>query len=428
MSNTIAYETLLEMRASRSVTQDWRPTAGQNLVEPPSDYRILFDMIRNDPVLFTAIDLTVDMVTYNGYDFVGESEDEIKSAREFFEQELDFDQVLKNLLFQLLPFGDAFMEVRERDGKVTEVYPLPTVEMAIKYDSTGAITGYRQRPYNSMTGKPVDFKADEVIFFRLYWIGNRVYSYSQLEPTIRGYNSKIFANNFLQQLFKNLHPKVIYFLKTANKEARDEFMQNVIRAKMNPNVDIVGRGEGFDVKLLQYAFDTGLTDILDYLREEVLMVTRVPKIWIGMTESGNRSTAEVQLIPIETRVKKIQQIISSYINRQLMKRVGFENLRFKFNPISLMDEKAIFDNAQVLSTLGLTHDENDKHPIIVYLRSHGVNIAKGTKVETMPTPDNQFPSRKGASPGDKMTSNINKKGVSEESGQKLQSAKVAKTA
>lgn len=423
-SNTISYETFIETRSSKGIVEDYRPAPQQNLVEPPSDYRILWDMVRNDPVLWTAIDLTVDMVTYNGYEFIGD-ESQALEAKKYFEDELDFDQVLKNNLTQLLTYGDSFIEVE--GNPAVKIHPLPTSEMAIKYDEHGSIIQYIQRPYNSTvkTQQTVIFDAESIMYMRLYWVGNRVYSYSPFEATIKAFNSKIFANHYLQQLFKNLHPKVIYFLKNASKDAYLEFIENVRRVKGQPGHDLVVKSEG-DAKLLQYAFDGGLLQVLEYLRTEVLMVTRVPKIWIGLTDSSNRSTAEAVLIPYETRVKKIQQIVSSYINREFMKKTPYPNLVFRFNPISLMDEKAILDNAQVLSTLGLQSEDPEKDPVILYLRSKGISIPKGVMRNfNSPTPDNQFPSRKGVSPQDKMNTNLNRKGVSDAGGEKLKETQQA---
>src|SRR3990167_7695502 len=274
----ISYDTLLEMRSSRSIAQDYKPSA-QGLIEPLSDYRILLDMIRNDPILWTATELTVDFMTINGYDFDGGTDDEKIEAKKVFEQTLEFDQVYYNILFKMIPMGDSYAEFKfDLDGNIKEMYALPTVEMAIDYSANQVVNQYIQRPQNtSVQGKWVKFAPENVMHMRLYGMGNNVYSESPFTSILRSYNSKIYANHFLQQLFRNLHPKVIYFLNTASKEARDEFFQNVIRAKTDPSVDLVARGNGFDAKLLQYAFDSGLVMILDYLRSDVLMVTRVPK-------------------------------------------------------------------------------------------------------------------------------------------------------
>jgi hypothetical protein len=183
-------------------------------------------------------------------------------------------------------------------------------------------------------------------------------------------------------------------------------------------MDIVGIGEA-EAKLLQYAFDSGLIEVLKYLRNEVLMVTRVPFHWLGMIEGANRGIGENVVIPFETRVKKIQQITASYINRELMPKLGYKNLKFKFNPISLMDEKLIFQNAQIMAGLGLTAES--EHPIVLYLKEKGVKLPLDTKIEPKAKPIDSFPSRFRENPKvDKMTSELDRKGVSESGKEKLE--------
>lgn len=418
----ISYSDLMDMRSSSTVVKDFsRATGYPATMRPPVEYNLLMDMARTDPVIFTAIDLTVDMITYNGYSFDG-SKEQVEKAKKVFENELDFDQEIKNILWQLLIYGDAYLELVGKN--VTEIHAMETTETALDYDKNGNISAYYQM-IRGVTDKErwVKFNPDDVVYFRLYNIGTRVYSHTPLEPAIKSYNSKIYANYFLQSLFTNMHPRMVYFLKNANKDQRALFIENLIKAKSNPGVDIVGLGEA-TANLLSYDFSDGLLKVLEYLRTDVLMVTRVPKHWIGITEGANRGMGENVVIPFETRVKKIQGIVASYINKKLMERVGFKDLTFRFNPISLLEEKSIFQNAQVLHSLQI--ETKGDHPVITYLKSKGIQIPEDAKI-TNPTElaKDSFPSRqRGNLKTDKMSSGLDRKGVSEAGGEKLQEKQV----
>ena len=422
------YNELVDVRASMGIVKDYiRPVGSAQTQSPPQDYEILLDMARNDPILWTAIELTVDMVTSNGFDFFAKEDNDklLEDAREMFYETLDFDQVLKNLLWQFLLYGDAYMEIIKENGKITELHPLETIEMNIRFDKHGEIEKYVQIPNGTRDEKQfVNFEPDKIIHFRLHWIGSQVYSYNPFNPLIKSFNTKLFANDFLQGLFRNLHPKIIYFLKNANRQQRSDFIENIRQAKTNPAIDIVGSGEA-EANLLQYTFDGGLLGILEYLRTEVLMITRVPKMWLGISDGANRSSAEAALIPFETRIKKIHKEIASVLNRELMESLGFKELEFKFNPISLMDEKAIFTNAQTL--MGLNIQTEKVHPVITYLKNKGVQLPNDAKIEK-PTemPKDSFPSRQRENKlTDKITSEVERKGVSEAGGEKLEQAKMA---
>lgn len=415
---------LLDVRASRGIVKDYSlPTTSAQSHTPVSDYSILMDMARNDPILFTAIDLTRDLVTFNGFDFTGDDSKRQK-AKDFFLNDLDFDEVMDNVLFQLLVYGDAFLELRyDATGKLAELHPLETSQMEIKYDKHGEITGYIQKPTGTTDKKNwIEFTTDEVIYFRAYWIGSQVYSYSPFKPIVRSYNARVFGNHYVSEIFRTLPPEVIYFLKQANKEQRELFVQNLIRAKTNVGSGLIMQGDGVDAKLLQIAFDSGLVNVLEYLRKEVLTITRVPPFWVGITDGSNRSTAEAEMIPFETKIRKLQNKIVSKVNKELMPKTEFKDLKFKYNPISLMDEKLIMENAMQMKGIGLTSDDEKNHPIISYLKEHGVNLPEDAKIlDETAIPKDAFPSRFGDNPkGNKMTSNVNKKGVSEDGKEKRQ--------
>ena len=85
---------IFEIRTSKSITQDFQKTP-QDIQTPPYDYTAQLEMVDNDPVLGTAVDLTVDATTYNGFTFSGGSEQEINDCLKYFNDELDFALILQ---------------------------------------------------------------------------------------------------------------------------------------------------------------------------------------------------------------------------------------------------------------------------------------------------------------------------------------------
>lgn len=408
------YQELMGLRASRGLVKGYQyPDPSTNSHQSPEDYTILRDMFQNDSVLSTAIGLTVDLATYNGFDFDGTNKKKIEEARKTFNDDLDFDQVLDNVIYQILIYGDAFLELRKKGGTIKELHALETTEMEIKYDKHGRVEGYVQKPEGVST-ELIPFGKDEILHFRLLSIGSQVYSWSPFVSIGNSYRTKVFANNYLQSIFKNLPPKMMYTIKGSARD-RDNFEQILIRCKQNPNLDIVAAGE-VQATVNAVNFDDGLGKILDYLRQEVLMITRVPPHWIGVLEGANRGIGENVVIPYETRIKKIQQKVASQVNRELMPKLGFNTIKFKFNPISLADEKVILECSRQLSDMGF-----DSETIIKYLRDKGFKLREGAKIEEPSIQDEKgFPSRKREGKADKMSVNIDKKGVSSEGKAKLQ--------
>src|SRR3990167_10428177 len=135
-------ELILQERSSQGIVKDFYSSASDpssSFNPPPYLYKTLMDMVMADPILFTAVNLTVDLVTYRGYSFIGKNERAIKEAYDLFENKLDFDQVIDNITWQLITYGDAFLEIRWNKSKteVMELHPLETSEMRIKFDEHG---------------------------------------------------------------------------------------------------------------------------------------------------------------------------------------------------------------------------------------------------------------------------------------------------
>lgn len=423
-------ELILQERSSKGVVKDfYSGIQGRTnkYKEPPYVYQTLMDMTESDPILFNAVSLTSDLTTYKGYDFIGKNERDVKRARELFNTKFDFDQVVDNIIWQLIVYGDSYLEVRWNESKteVIELHPLESTEMKVNYTENGDIIGYVQKVEGS-DNKDVQFTQDEVIYFRLYWVGTQVQSRSPFKSIARSFSTRVYGNDYLQSIFRNLPPKIVYFLKNANDKQRKLFVENLLRAKTNPNMDIIAQGDAFESKIMEPSFDSGLLGVLEYLRKEVLMITRVPPHWVGLLDGANRGIGENVVIPYETKIKKLQQKIASQINRELLPKLKLSNLQFHWNAISLLADKEIIANMAQLRAI--RYDENT---VTSYGRQRGLNLPVEAKIEEEnPISDgtqiqnDSAPSRQHKGKSDPMSTNLDAKGVSAEGKKKLESKQV----
>ncbi len=408
----------VEIRASLGLVKDYYKENVDFSVEPPANYDLLLDMFENDTVLTTAIDTTVDVGTSSGFTLYGKNKRSIESVTTMFEDTLDFDRVIQNIFYSMLIYGDAFMEIRWMDGKPDELFCLETTEMKIMYDEHGTILGYVQTPVGST--KKIYFKPDEVVHFKLKEIGSRVYSYTPFKSIMREYSTKKYASNYLSRIFVNFPPRLLYVLKTASKDQTKAFIQNLKQAKAQPHKDLVGWGEIEVKETGVFDFSKGLTDILNYLRTELLMITKVPPIWVGIPDDSNRSNSEAQIRSFETRIRAIQKKIESSVNRQLIPALGLSKIKLRFNPFSLMEEKSIIEIAEKMRTIGIDGDS-----VLSYIRGKGLVLPDGAKIEdpVVNTPAGEQPNR-GADSGSGRKTKLDGNGVSEAGKKKRESTQV----
>jgi len=427
---------VLEERSSRGIVKDYytyfnsaNSASDKNYKEPISIYKVLMDMVKSDPILFNAISLTADLATSKGYDFLGENSREIKKANKLFNNELDFDRVINNIIWQMQIYGDAYLEVRwdKKKENVKELHPLESSEMKIEFNENGDILYYVQVPPGKGKEDWVVFQPDEVIHFRMYNVGSTPYSLAPFDAIAEAFANRIYANDYLMKIFLNMPPKMIYFLKSANENQRELFLENLIRAKQDYRIDVVASGEAFDSKLAEVSFDNGLMQVLDYLRKEVLMITRVPPHWVGLLDGANRGIGENVVIPYEAQLRKIQKKVSSQVNRELMPKLRLSNLEFKWNAISLINEKEIILNMGQLKGMMF-----DSKTIIDYGRERGINLRADAEIEKPEVPQvggpqiqkEAAPSRQRENKAAPMSNKIDSKGVSDAGAKKLEKKKV----
>jgi hypothetical protein len=112
----------------------------------------------------------------------------------------------------------------------------------------------------------------------------------------------------------------------------------------------------------------------------------------------------------------------------MMPKLGFKKTKFKWNPISLMDEKSIIEIANYMKTIGI-----DGESIIKYLRTKGIQISQDAYVEQLlpNVPGGQdetaISRQRQNKKTDTMSVNLNKKGISSAGTDKLEKAKQAQT-
>ena len=362
----------IEVRASTGIAYGYTSNGDETQI-PPTDIDILADVIDGDNVLSAAFDATVDVATMNGYGFYGD-EVEAAKAQDDFDNILNFDETLDNIYYQLLR-SDAYIElVSTNKGPLPfEVHPLESREIEIVFDEHGEPIKYVQKPKHSDVIE-VEFDADKIIHIRNKWIGSNPYSQNPFKSIERPLRVKRAGLIYLQSIFQNFPPKLLYILKQANLDQSKAFQSQLRVVKNTPGRDMVAFGDA-DVKETGInLFQKGLVDILEYLRREIAMITRIPPSWVGIRDGGGRGQSETETLSFLSRIKKLQQKIESAINKYLLPKLGYKNIKFKFHPVSMTDEKAVMEVAERMKNM-LLEDE----VILHYMTEKGIQIPVDAK-------------------------------------------------
>ena len=436
--------------------------------EPLSEYRTFLDLVHRDPTLAAAYRILVTFGTYRGFDFIRGTRAQRDHWRELFTKTLNFNQVLPNVLYTLCYYGDAYLELRKQDSKtINELWPLETTEMRIIYDEHGKVSGYVQRPFNTngLTKEEIQeketkiipkeeggdgkkthgifFDEEEVVHFRMKWIGSQVYSYNPNEPIGTVASTALYAQNYLMNIFMNMPPRYVAHLagistsdfKIAKKEfiaTKTNYKRTIAFTKStDPNSKL-------QIQKLDPPYDKELIDIMKWINNEMLKITGVPRSWIEESASENRGVTEAEQRPFDVWIQWIHRcVFEPSINRELLPRLEKspkeketkkskdskpkkkKSVLFKFNEISRKGENEILMNVGLLQKMGLKSEA-----VVTYLDERGILGLDPDDFEevNMPpgTTDELAPSRQRMDKNIKdMTQNRNEAGTSNASAKKM---------
>jgi hypothetical protein len=447
----------IQIRESLGLVKDiYDPTT--NARPPLSEYRTMLDLVHRDPTLGTAFEIITDFSTYRGFDFTGAEKSKRDKMRVLFEK-LNFQQILPNLVRSLLYYGDAFLELRKNskdnsdettpnaDSEINELWVLETTEMRIMYNEHGKVAGYVQRPFrmagmteeeikkkeldtNPETGRTfaVFFSPDEVVHFRMKWVGSQVYSYNPNEPILQAAATRLYAGNYLMNIFINMPPRYVAHLAGVSPLDYDKAKHEFQSAKTNYKKTIAfTRSADPNSKLtmqkIEPPFDTSLLEVIKWLNNEILKITRVPRTWVEGSNTENRGVGESLNLPFEVMIHSIHSnVIEPSINNILLPLLGEEGdgekkVKIKFNEISRKGETEILQNAGLLRDMGLKPDA-----LVKYLDERGILGTDPDDFEEMQLQKNMElnPSRQRMNPGkENMTQNRNEAGTSDSSAKKM---------
>jgi len=393
-----------ELRASSGFVKDYYDTItslGPKYAPNPSQGTLdaFLDIYKKDAIVAGAIDTVGEEAVRNGGYFIG-SKSAVEKAEKLFAK-LDFYTIAETHVKTQHIYGDSFIEVKHGDDGELEIHNLETTEMFIDYDVHGEITKYKQRPWNiSPTGDldvgvPVaKWNPDEVAFLPLKVLGSKKRSYFPLEPAIRSLTAREYGHYFLETVFKNFKPQTIYSTDNNISPEQTQGLLSAIRAcDKDPSKKLLSIGP-LDVKNTgMYDFKRDIVDILNYLRQEILTVTKVPGIYVGITGDSNRGVGEFEANAFTGHLTRLQRDIVK-LAFIILKKANIK-VEFRMKPPSIKSQTDVIDQAKKLRDMG--YGDNI---ITKYLYDNGINVPIDAKFEVENTTSmDDYESRQGSGKG-----------------------------
>lgn len=375
------------LRESGGFVKDYAPQTNLPQLAPnnsKTDYSVFYDLYCRDPIVRGAIDTVAEEAIKNKGYFSG-SPTAIKQAEELFDK-LDFYTVAETHVRTQHIYGNSFVEkVFSDSGKLDEIHNLETTEMFIGYDQHGKILFYEQRPWGrnmlsdaknpDQTQYTKRWDTESVVFLPYLRLGSKVNSEWPLEPAARALNTRQFANYFIESIFKNFRPQTLYSIENnVSPDQVKSFVEAIRAADKDPSKKILSVG---DVKVQtsgMYEFKSDMVDVLNYVRQEVLVTTRVPGSYVGITDNSNRGISEMEAAAFQSHLLKVQRDINKLAN-DLLQTANIKAV-FKCKPPSIKSQTDIIDQAKKLRDMGYGDDVITK-----FLFENGIAVPEDAEFE-----------------------------------------------
>lgn len=336
----------------------------------PSQYRLsnAVSVVRNDEMVYASTVIKTDSVTGRGYYLDSKNKQELQRAKTFLEK-VNFDSILRHLVFNAVPLGNAFLEVAKQEDGSYEVYVLETTEMEIiDTEGTGIATAYTQK---NATGD-IPFTYDEVVHFRFDRFTTSLWGEIPIKPIDALVAIKAKLKDHIFRMFKkNLFRDKIHFPKgTVEEDVKRSLAEYRLTTK-DQDKPYVWFGDGVEHDALML-FEDGprFLELLTAIDMRILTLMQVPPIMAGVPDNSGRASGEQSTYKaFNTHIRSFQKYVEDTINHQLLPLLGFKSVKFYFNPIDDKSTKDVMEVAVQLKAMGARPDK-----LVEWMEEQGLKL------------------------------------------------------
>lgn len=301
--------------------------------ERSSELKQYFDVYISCPWASACIDVIARTASAGGLSVIPYQEGQIeppavKQLEKLFSyvnDHSDIRELLRQIIVDMLVFGDAFVEVVWLMGAPVALYTLDPVNMSIEADSKGNITGYVQTTDKAR----VKFKSHEVIHISSGSPRGGLYGISALRKVIMPIRTWLFTASLLEQTMKKGDPPHLAIdMQSNDPNSAERFRQGYVRNNLGAkNIGNPILGSNHQIQELKVNRIAEYGAVLNQKRDEILSGTGVPPSKVNVIEAGNigggTGTSQDKTFRINT-CGPYQKTVSEKFNYFFLKHFGLD--------------------------------------------------------------------------------------------------------
>ena len=378
---TVEYPSIVKDLVSESkgtVTKDLSSTAiygkSSELIVPHTilgqglNWGLYSKVYNNVGIVKNAVDNTTNFAIQSGYDFDPKNDKIQKWA-----DDVNLDAILSNILTQLQIYGNAYLEITDKDNP--KLLPVESMFVVVSKaeNNDGEIIGYVQITKDKFDlSKAPRFEPEEIIHFKYGEVGTSFYGM----PSIRaGLASIQYMLQYQTDIGEILHrygnPKIHWKVGIPDDPSDQTININAVKTQLDAaevGEDII-TSAAVEASILLANLNMIQPDgLLKLMENQVISALQVPDFFVRGGESSNRSTADTQLQAFDRKVKALRNFAGKMIERGIFKNVFKTETKFAWRELSTEGEKT---RSEILKNLCSTGGVGLPIPVGMEIAGYG---------------------------------------------------------
>lgn len=370
---------------SKGLIQDYLLYEGTTLGKgvlgrtPRTDPATALKLVRNDPVVRAAIIKLVDKVVESGWRLqpINGNKKSREKALEQKLKEVRFDRLIRKIVFNLVMYNNAFVEVRMKGGELSDINLLEAEFMRIDADSHGNVLGYYQEVGQQGMGNPT-WKTEEVVHFKLDDFTTNLWSEFNVEAIYETVLIKDFARQMLSWLTGTNQFRPVMSVENTNSTKMKELLSYLKALEKHVKKPLPVEGKLTVTSLQDPSIMEWILKVIAWCDTQIRMLLQVPDIAVGIADNGGRADGAEQREYLNTRVFNIHRLLEDDITYDLFPKIGFPKVEFVFGILDETVRTRVFENVQMMRNSNFTEEA-----ILEYMEAQGVVFETDKPLMTM---------------------------------------------
>lgn len=338
-------------------------------------------LVRGDPVVRAAVIKLVDKVVESGWRIQAIGGNRKSNQREL-EQKLKkvrFDRLLRKIVFHLVMYNNAFVEIRKKGDELSDLNLLEPEFMRIDAKDNGDVEGYYQEVGIAGVASKVagflearkagypSWEPEEVVHFKLDDFTTNTWSELNVEAIYETILIKDYVRQWLTWLYKTNQFRPVLSVEETNSAKMKDFLAFLKAAEKHVGKAIPVEGKLLASPLQDPAIVQWGLQVIQWCNNEIRQLLQVPDIAVGISDNGGRADGAEQREYLNTRVFNIHRLLEDDITFDLFPKIGFTKVEFVFGILDETVRTRVFENSMTMRNAMFTPEA-----ILEYLDSQGV--------------------------------------------------------